>query len=115
MFFNHFSFIIKMNMELTYEQLMQGINDGSIEECCFSIKGYNHYHYCSLHHRYLTFGEIKQHDCIELTLTKDGSENSLYYGRFKDAEKLFRIKGKGCFTLREMWKHVEIISVTYRK
>ena len=115
MVFIHFSFIIKMNMELTYDQLMQGINDGTIEEFVFAIKGYNHYRYCSLHRCYITLGDAKNYECIELTLTKDRKENSRYHGRFKDGEKLFRIKGKGCFTLKEMWKHVEIINVTYTK
>ena len=100
---------------ITYQELIEGINSGEIEECTFSIKGYNHYRDCVLRRVYIVFGDAKSHDCIELCLTKDRSEISRYYGPFKDNHRVFNIKGKGRFNLKEVWKQVEITNIVYKK
>jgi hypothetical protein len=38
-------------------------------------------------------------------------EECTYFGNFNQEEKLFKIKGKGAFTLKEMWKNIEIKNI----
>lgn len=98
-------------MELTYKEMVDGINEGILDEVRFSVRGYAHYGNCVLRRVYVNSMGISSFECIELLLTKDGSERSLYHGPFKDKEKVFNIKGKGRFTLREIYKNVEILEI----
>ena len=100
---------------ITYDILIQGINNGDIEECSFSVKGYNHYRYCTIRRVYLEYNGVKSFEHVELCLTKDRSEICRYYGHYSDGAKAFHIKGKGSFTLKEIWKQVEVTNIVYKK
>ncbi len=98
-------------MDYTYEEIIKGINEGTLDEVRFAIPSYPHYRDCVLRRVYLEINGIKSFECIEMRLTKDGSEKSLYYGLFKYKEKLFNIKGKGRFTFKEIFNRIEIKEV----
>ena len=102
---------------ITYKEMIDGVNNGTIEDVHFSIKGYGHYRSCHLKRVYSEYelSDKRPFEYIELILTDDGSEYSRYYGPFQDKEKVFHIKGKGRFTLKEVFKSVEIISITYHE
>lgn len=100
---------------LTYEEMINGVNNGLFDDVHFSLKSYSHYHSCHLRrkYQYLEIINKKVFECIELRLCEDESEVSYYHGPFKDKEKVFHIKGKGRFTLKEVFKDIEIISIKY--
>ena len=93
--------------------MLDGVNKGKLDDVHFFIDGYNHYRSCHLRRKYQKYDLIEKpvFECIELSLCDDGSEVSYYYGSFKDQEKVFKIKGKGRFTLKEIYKLVRIISI----
>ena len=102
--------------KLPYEELINGINSGDIEEVHFSVTSYAHYRSCYLRRAYI-FSPILNKNVfshIELVLTEDQSEKSIYYGPFKDKYPVFVIKGKGKFILKQIYQDVEILSVKYK-
>ena len=104
-----------MMEKLSYDELINGINNGEIEEVHFSLLTYPHYRSCYLK-RATFFSPILNKNVfshIELVLTEDGSECSKYAGRFEDKYPLFVIKGKGKFTLKQVYKNIEILSIKY--
>ena len=98
-------------MELSYEELMEGINSGAIDKVRFSVSIYPHYRNCCLERIYRDQDGIHSFECIHLSLTNDKSEDSFYHGSFLDKYKLFKIKGKGAFSLKEIYRYVEILEV----
>lgn len=104
-------------MHIPYEELIEGINNGQIEDAHFCVKSYSHYRSCHLRRKYYYSKILKKEvfDCIELCLCDDLSEYSKYAGEFKDKERVFNIKGKGKFTLKDIYKDVEFISIKYKK
>lgn len=84
----------------SYEEIISGINDGSILEVTFAVSNYNHYRHCVL---------SRKDEYIELTLNND--EVSKYYGEFLDKERVFLFKGKGKFNLKEIYNNIEIIEL----
>ena len=103
--------------KISYKELIDGINNGTLNDVHFKLTTYNHYRSCHLRRKYVYIEILDKwsFDCIELSLCDDGSEVSYYHGTFKDKEKLFHIKGKGSFTLKEVYKDIEIISIEYKK
>ena len=101
--------------KLPYEQLIEGINNGEIEEVHFSVTNYGHYRSCYLRRVNAYSPTINKYyfSHIELILTEDRSEGSIYAGPFKDKYQVFNIKGKGKFTLKQIYKYVEILSIKY--
>ena len=101
--------------KISYKDMIDGINSGLIDDVHFSLTTYNHYRSCHLRRVYYYSEILKKDvfDCIELCLCDDRSEYSKYAGEFEDRERVFKIKGKGSFTLRDVYKHIEIISITY--
>lgn len=101
--------------KIPYDELIRGINDGGIEEVHFSISSYPHYRSCYLRRAYIFSPIINKNvfSHIELVLTEDHKEYSKYAGPFLDKYQLFIIKGKGKFTLKEIYKSVEILSIKY--
>ena len=97
--------------------MIDGVNQGIFDDVHFFINGYSHYRSCHLRRKYQKYELVESPAfiCIELSLCDDGSETSLYYGEFKDKEKVFHIKGKGRFTLKEIYKLVTIISIIKSK
>ena len=104
-------------MEISYKELIDGINNGTLNDVHFKLTTYSHYHSCHLRRKYVYIEILDKwsFDCIELSLCDDGSEVSYYHGTFKDQEKVFHIKGKGNFTLKEVYKDIEIISIEYKE
>lgn len=102
---------------LSYEELIEGINNGRIEEVHFSVLNYAHYRSCYLRRAYIysPILQKKVFSCIELILTEDGKEKSSYAGEFLDRYQLFNIKGKGKFTLKQIYKNIEVLSVKYKE
>lgn len=88
---------------LKYEQFINELNSGKIKKMSFLVKGYGHYKNCSivLENAITNDGKI-----ITVTLAKN--EECTFYGNINESEKLFNIKGKGTFTLKEMWDKLEI-------
>ncbi len=101
--------------KISYEELIKGINSGEIEEVHFSVTTYSHYRSCYLRRAYIFSPALNKNVFanIELILTEDKSEWSRYAGPFEDKFKVFNIKGKGKFTLKEIYKNVEILSIKY--
>ena len=94
-------------MDLTYDEVIRGINDGSITDVFFSIDGYSHYRNCSI--RRLLDSQGYEH--VEIKLTEDGSERCLLYGGISESnenEKLFHVENGKRLTLKEIWKRVRI-------
>lgn len=106
-----------MAIELTYKEMIDGINNGIFDDVHFKHKTYSHYKSCHLRRMYVKYQLIDKpvFECIELALCDDKSEWSRYYGTFKDRERVFNIKGKGRFTLREIFKDIEILDVKYHE
>ena len=105
-----------MDNKLSYEELINGINNGDIDEVHFSVTSYAHYRSCYLKRAYY-FSPILNKTVfshVELILTEDQSEKSIYYGPFGDKYPVFVIKGKGKFNLKQIYKDVEILSVKYK-
>lgn len=103
--------------KLDYQELIDGVNNGSIEEVHFSLPTYGHYKSCYLRRAYI-FSPIlnkKVYSHIELVLTENRKEISKYMGEFKDRERVFNIKGRGRFNLKDIYKEIEILSITYKK
>ena len=95
---------------LSYDDLIRMLDECSISRLSFSVKGYGHYKNCSLTCVSVPASEITKHGKI-ITFTLARGEECTYFGNFNQEEKLFKIKGKGAFTLKEMWKNIEIKSI----
>lgn len=97
----------KRSQNLGYEDLIRMLNDCTISRLDFSVKGYGHYKNCSVTCESVPVSEITKYGKI-ITFTLARGEECTYFGDFNEEEKLFKIKGKGDFTLKEMWKNIEI-------
>ncbi len=101
--------------KIPYEELIKGINNGDIEEVHFSVMTYSHYRSCYLRRAYIFSPSLNKYvfSHIELVLTEDKSEWTKYARDFTDRHSVFVIKGKGKFTLKEIYKNIEILSIKY--
>ena len=100
------------SQNLGYEDLIRMLDDCTLARLDFSVKGYGHYRNCSLTCEAVPVSEITKHGkIITFNLAKD--EVVTFYGNFNKEEKLFKIKGKGYFTLKEIWKDIEIKEVIF--
>ena len=93
--------------DLSYSDLISMLEKGTISRLNFSVKGYGHYKNCSVTCESVPVSEITKYGKI-ITFTLARGEECTYFGDFNEEEKLFKIKGKGAFTLKEMWKNIEI-------
>ena len=97
---------------LSYQQFIDGINNGTIIKAVFQVKDYAHYRYCIIERK---VDVLKNGNClvyIEVKLTKD-SEHVSFYETFMEYHKLFNMGRKGTFTLKQMWDRIEFISIDY--
>ncbi len=94
---------------MDYNQFIDNINSGAINKITFCVKGYAHYKNCTIE-RIVEVFRGKQIFLIRVKLTNDNSEMISFYGRFNEDEKIFKITGKGKFTLKQMWKDIQILT-----
>ncbi|MBE6620232.1 MAG: hypothetical protein E7625_02555 [Ruminococcaceae bacterium] len=97
---------------MEYQEFVDGINSGVIQKATFSVTGYAHYRNCRVESEIMTnpsgayIGKI-----ISFRLTPDGSEIRGFVDDIDEKAKLFYIKGKGSFTLKQMWSRITINSI----
>ena len=102
-------------MKYHYEDIINGLNNNQIENVYFSIDGYSHYNNCLIKRCSNALIHNKYVFKVEMSLTNDNSEISIYYQKFHGDEKLFKIKGKGVFSLKQIWNKVIITKINYFK
>ncbi len=98
---------------MEYREFEKALNEGLFEEIRFSIDGYNHYSSCRINYVKGKSQDNLFYPYIEFHLTQDDSEYCRFHKRFRGTEKMFHIKGKGSFTLKDIWKKVLVSYVRY--
>ena len=93
---------------ITYEQLVEGLNNGDILAIYFHIDGYPHYRKCSIQRKVDTAPSGYQIISIAVHLTDDGLEDVSFLFTFEESYKLFRMGRKGTSTLKQIWCKVII-------
>ena len=96
------------NLALKYEDFISALQSGKVRKMEFSVKGYGHYKNCSIT---CDAAITKSGKIITVSLARD--EFCEFYGDFNEEEKLFHIKGKGVFTLKQIWKDIEIKEISF--
>ena len=97
---------------LTYKQFIHDLNNSVISEILFEVIGYSHYKNCRIFRKYDTLRNGNTISLIRVELTNDKSELVSFMDEFNESYKLFRIKGKGTFTLQQLWPQIKIIKIT---
>ena len=97
---------------LSYRQFIDEINTGKIVKALFQITDYTHYKCCSIERVVEVFSDGDSIVHIDVRLTKD-SEHVCFYKTFNEKYKLFDMKRKGAFTLKQIWDRIEFISIDY--
>lgn len=97
---------------MEYEVFIKQLNDLQIKEMTFNVNNYKHYNNCQL------IVEKTNNDKYSLAifyfkLTKDKCEQVEFYKKYDENAKIFTYKNKGKFSLKEIWKHIEIINIIY--
>ena len=97
---------------MEYQEFVDGINSGAIQKATFSVTGYAHYRNCRVQSEIMTnpsgayVGKI-----ISFCLTPDQSEIRGFVDNIDEKAKLFHIKGKGSYTLKQMWSRITINTI----
>ena len=94
-----------------YQQIIDDLNTGKISVIRFLIKNYTHYKNCIIERKIDTIPNGKSVSLIVVKLTEDHTEDITFFKNFKEDEKLFKMGKKGNFTLKEIWKLVDIIQI----
>lgn len=100
-------------MNYDYKEIIDGINQGKINSILFSIKDYTHYKNCFIKRCVDVISTEKYITRIEVKLVEDDSETISFYKKFKEDYKLFKFGRKGTFTLKQVWKKIEILEIIY--
>ena len=106
---------------LTYQQFIDGINNGKILKAVFKVKDYAHYRCCSIERIVDIFPSSNSIVRIDVTLAKDYYLDQYghvlgrfgFWEKFDEKRKLFDMGRKGTFTLKQMWDRIEFISIDY--
>lgn len=96
-----------------YNQFVEELNSGKIKEVYFSVKNYGHYRNCYVKRYPDTFRNGDKFMKIEVCLTTDGSEKAYFVDTFRDDNKLFKMKGIGAFTFKDIWSRIQINKIVY--
>ena len=96
---------------LTYKQFINDLNNSIIAEVHFEVVGYPHYKSCRIFRKYDTLRNGNIISLIRIELTNDKSELVSFMDEFNESYKLFRIKGRGTFTLQQLWPQIKIIKI----
>ena len=98
---------------MKYCDFIDGINSGTIKKVVFSIADYPHYRNCTIESKPIDPDRIELGKVIWFYLTPDGYEKRGFLDQIKEDAKLFKIKNKGTFSLKQMWDRVNIFSIQY--
>ena len=98
-------------MNDSYEELIGGINRGTISGFYFCVNGYAHYKNCALFRKEDKIANGKYITRIEVNLVKDGTETYSFYKTFQDDFKIFNMGRKGKFTLKQLWSDITVLEV----
>ena len=100
---------------MEYCEFVNKINSGEIKKIQFSVLNYPHYRDCIIEHKIDRPKENVAIKIITVTLTKDETERVSFYKTFDEKYKLFNFKRKGKFTLKQIWEHISINSIEWRR
>ena len=106
---------------LSYQEFIDGINNGKIIKVVFKVKNYGHYRCCSIERIIDVFPSGNSAVRIDVRLAKSyyiGKYGHIYgqfgfFDKFDEKHKLFNMGLKGTFTLKQMWDRLEFISIDY--
>lgn len=101
-------------IQCSYKEVVEGINNGTIRQVKFFVNNYSHYNNCIItrtDHKIYNGTSITR---IDVTLTSDFSEKISFLDTFKEDIKLFNIRKKGKFTLKQLWSEIVILEIVYR-
>ena len=106
---------------LSYQQFIDGINNGEIIKVVFKVKDYAHYKCCSIERKIDVFPSGNAVARIDVKLTKSYyiEEYGYIFGhfgfldKFDEKCKLFNMGRKGTFTLKQIWDRIEFESIVY--
>ncbi|MCH5154094.1 MAG: hypothetical protein J1F71_02665 [Clostridiales bacterium] len=100
---------------LSYQQFIDGINNCKIVKAVFLIEEYAHYKNCVIERAtdIIDNGKSTVHiNYISVKLSND-SEHFSFLKEFDEDLKLFDMKRKGKFTLKQMWDRIKFITIEY--
>lgn len=100
-------------MNNNYRDIINGLNDGTIEKISFLLRDYPHYEKCTIFRVIDTLPNKKDIVRIVVNPTVDNSEMISFYKIFKEDYKIFNMGAKGKFTLKQLWHDIEISSIEY--
>lgn len=105
---------------LSYQQFIDELNRGKIIKVVFKVKNYAHYKNCSIESEVFTFNTGESVINFHVKLAKSYEvqcghiyENFLFFGKFDENRKLFKMGRRGTFNLKQMWDKIEFISIEY--
>ena len=98
---------------MNYCDFIHNINSGIIKKVKFCISDYPHYRNCVIELKATNPSNINSGRIIWFYLTPDGYEKRGFLNKIREDTKLFYIKGKGSYTLKQIWHKVNILSVEY--
>ena len=98
---------------MEYHDFINGVNNGTIKKISFSVSDYSHYGNCIMESQYSNPNDENSSKIIWFYLTPDGYEKKGFLNKIKEDTKLFCFKGKGTFTLKQLWNKIKINSVEY--
>ena len=98
---------------MKYRDFINGINSGVISKASFSILDYPHYRNCIVESKLINPSKKESSKIIWFYLTPDGYEKKGFLNKIKEDTKLFYIKGKGSYSLKQIWDRVVIQDIKY--
>lgn len=98
-------------MQSSYEEFMEKLNRREVRRVDFAVEGYPHYRHCVIEWREDVVLSGATLYFLEVRLTEDGAERISFYKSFDEACKLFRIRRKGSFTLKQLWDRIRVTRV----
>lgn len=100
-----------MITQYSYEDVIDKLNNGQIQQVRFCVNNYPHYKDCVISRKEEKFPNGNPFYTIEVLLTKDSSEKYSFYKRFSERTKLFRMGRKGSFTLKQIWPQITVLEI----
>ncbi len=104
-----------MSFIISYENFIVQLNCFAIKKIDFSVEGYSHYSHCSIQTKKDVLENGNIIPLINVCLTKDGKEDVSFYKTFNEKYKLFDMKKRGTYTLKQIWKKVIIHNIEYNQ
>lgn len=98
---------------MEYDEFIDGINTGKIKKAIFSISDYAHYKNCVVVSQLRDPNRPDSLRSIWFYLTADGYEKIGFLNRIHETEKLFDLKKRGRFTLKQIWNRIQFSSIEY--